>query len=250
MRRLSRIGNTISKQIGKAIGDYNMIVDGDRILVAVSGGKDSLTLLSMLAERRKWAPVSYELIAAHIKTDFACASCVHERTLEKFFTDTGVRYVFDKVNVLEDDGTTSCFWCSWNKRKALFETAERLGCRKIAFGHHKDDIIETTLLNLFFKGEISTMNPYQEMFKGEIVLIRPLCFTEEAALRQFAEESAFPSKLCKCPFGNVSNRKYIKEFIGGLEKRSPDVKTNIFRSISRIKRDYIDLKEPAARSLC
>src|SRR4030042_4994572 len=169
----------ISSMIGKAIGDYNLIADKDRILIAVSGGKDSLTLLKLLMERKKWSPAHYELYAAHIETDFYCSSCVHKGTLDKIFKEIGIEYVFRKITVLDKEKKTNCFWCSWNRRKTLFEIARDFGCNKVALGHHKDDIAETTLLNLLFKGEFSTMNPRQELFGGKIVIIRPLCYVEE-----------------------------------------------------------------------
>ena len=189
MRSLTKTGTYISKSIGRAIADYNLIEDRDRILVAVSGGKDSLSLLKLLAERRKWAPIKYELIAMHVATDFHCAGCVHTKKLKDFFDGLGVKSVFKKIKLKGEEGkrgeekgrerSASCFWCSWNRRKALFLAADKLKCNKIAFGHHKDDIIETLLLNIFYHGEFACMNPRQELFGGKIVIIRPLCYIEE-----------------------------------------------------------------------
>ena len=243
MKKLTNTAHHISSRIGKAIGDYNLIEEGDKILVAVSGGKDSLTLLELLKARQKWSPVKFDLFAAHIRTDFSCSACTHTEKLKKFFTDLGIEYVFKKISVLGKNKTTSCFWCSWNRRKALFEIADSLGCTKVALGHHKDDIIETTLLNLFFQGEFSSMNPRQELFKGKIIIIRPLCYVEEKMTNLFAKEHNFPSQLCKCPNSQDSNRKYMKKLIYDLEKRSPDVKTNLFNSLSRVKHDYLKIKE-------
>jgi len=242
MRRLSDSGNYISSRIGKAIGDYNMIEDGDRILVAVSGGKDSLSLLTLLNERKKWAPVKYELIAMHVETDHRCAGCVHTETLKKFFKDNKIAYKFKKIKVRGKDNSVSCFWCSWNRRKALFLAAKELGCRKIAFGHHKDDIIQTLLLNIFYQGEFAAMNPAQKLFRGKITIIRPLCYVEEDVLKKFSAESGFPSQLCRCPNSDLSKRRMMKNFINKAEKNSKNVKTNIFRSISRVNKDYIDIR--------
>jgi len=244
MRPLSKTGNYISTRIGRAIADYNLIEDKDKILVAVSGGKDSLTLLELLNERKKWAPVDYSLMAMHIETDHRCGGCVHTGKLKKFFEDRGIEYVFEKIKVLDKNKKTSCFWCSWNRRKALFMAADRLGCTKIALGHHKDDIIETLLLNLIYQGEFSAMNPKQELFGGKIVLIRPLCYVEEDAMRAFAKESSFPSQVCRCPNADTSKRRMIKGLINDLERGCPQVRTNIFRSISRVKEDYTRIKDP------
>lgn len=262
MRSLTKTGNYISNRIGKAIADYNLIEDKDRILVAVSGGKDSMTLLKLLAERKKWAPINYELIAMHVETDFRCGGCVHTKKLKDFFDAIGVKSHFAKIRIREKglegkvgagkgrEGKVrgkkgkgvSCFWCAWNRRKALFTAADRLGCTKIALGHHKDDIAETLLLNLLFQGEFAAMNPRQELFGGKIVIIRPLCYVEEENMRRFARESGFPSQVCRCPNADTSKRRMMKNFIKDTEKICPHVKTNIFRSISRVKKEYIDLK--------
>jgi tRNA 2-thiocytidine biosynthesis protein TtcA len=245
MRDLTPAGRAINTKIGKAIHDYSLIEDGDKILVAVSGGKDSLTLLHLLKKIQSWAPVKYELFAAHISTDFHCGGCVHNNVLTSVFTGLGIEYRFKDIKVLDEKGNTTCFWCSWNKRKALFEIADELGCNKVALGHHKDDIVETMLMNLIYNGEISAMNPRQELFKGKITLIRPLCYVEEDLTRKFSKESAFPEQLCRCPFGQDSRRKFIKDFIAQASKVSGkmDIKTNIFRSMARIKAEYIDVKE-------
>ena len=259
MRSLTSTGLYISKKIGKAIADYNLIEDKDRILVAVSGGKDSLSLLKLLAERQKWAPVKFELVAMHVETDFRCAGCVHTKKLKDFFEELGVKSIFEKIKVRGRKGKirdkegkikgekgaangTSCFWCSWNRRKALFLAADKLKCNKIAFGHHKDDIVETLLLNMFYQGEFACMNPRQELFGGKIVLIRPLCYVEEENMRRFAKESGFPPQVCRCPNSDTSKRRLMKNIIKELEEGCPFVKTNIFRSVSRVKEEYINLK--------
>ncbi|MDD5255454.1 MAG: ATP-binding protein, partial [Candidatus Omnitrophica bacterium] len=177
----------ISKRAGKAIIDYKMLSDGDKVAVAVSGGKDSLTLLKVLHDRQRFVPIKYELVALHIDLGFPRSFA---GLLEKYFKKTGIPYRIVKVDTLKKTPRSqiSCFWCSWNRRKALFETADKLGCTKVALGHHKDDIIETVLLNLFFQGEISSMCPRQELFKGKITLIRPLAYVEEYMIRRFARE--------------------------------------------------------------
>lgn len=241
MRPLSKTGNYISTRIGRAIADYKLIEDKDVILVAVSGGKDSLTMLHLLNERRKWAPVEYELIAMHVETDFRCGGCVHTKTLKKFFEDRGIKYHFEKIKVLDKKGQTSCFWCAWNRRKALFLAADRFKCNKVAMGHHKDDIIETLLLNMFYHGEFAAMNPRQELFGGKLTIIRPLSHVEEDAIRKFAKESDFPSQMCRCPNSVRSKRRMMKDFVKAVEKDCKHVKTNLFRSISRVKQEYIQV---------
>ena len=228
----------ISKRVGKAIMDYEMLQNGDKIAVAVSGGKDSLTLLHILASRRKFVPVKYSLLAVHVDMGYPCQ---HPKILAEYFRKLGIDYHIEKIDILKGKSRKdiSCFWCSWNRRKALFETAHRLNCTKLALGHHKDDIVETTLLNMFFQGEISTMCPKQELFKGKIVIIRPLAYTEEELIRRFAKNLDFPHHRCSCPNSVTSKRTKMEHIIKELEKICPEVRTNIFRSVKRIKKEYL-----------
>jgi tRNA 2-thiocytidine biosynthesis protein TtcA len=242
MRNLSTNGFYISNKIGKAIADYGLIEDKDKIIVGVSGGKDSLALLKLLIERQRWAPVSYELLAAHVITDYRCAGCVHKDLLEKIFVDWNCHYKFLNVELVNGgEKKVSCFWCSWNRRKALFKLAEELGCNKIALAHHKDDVIETILLNLFYNGEISAINAKQPLFDGKITIIRPLVYVEEDAMRRFAKESNFRTQICQCPNSKTSKRALMKQLIADLHKGSDRVKSNIFRAPSRIKHEYLGL---------
>jgi len=228
----------ISKKVGKAIMDYKMIQEGDKILVAVSGGKDSLTMLQILKDRMSFVPIKYELLAVHVDMGYPCQ---HPKILAEYFKKMGVKYYIPKIDILK--GKTrkdiSCFWCSWNRRKALFETADKLGCTKVALGHHMDDVAETMLLNLFFHGEISSMSPKQELFKGKIFIIRPLAYVEEKLIEKFAKTLDFPHHKCACPNSFTSSRTKMTDLINIIEKICPDVRKNIFRSGQRIKKEYL-----------
>jgi tRNA 2-thiocytidine biosynthesis protein TtcA len=228
----------ISKRVGRAIIDYNMLSQGDKVCVAVSGGKDSLTLLKVLNDRKRFVPIKYDLLAMHIDLGYPRS---YSKNLVKYFKKLGVKYHIEKVNVLKEikSKEINCFWCSWNRRKALFQTAGRLGYSKIALGHHKDDIVETILLNLFFQGEISSMCPKQELFKGKITLIRPLAYVEEEMIKRFARQEKLPLDSCICPNSVTSQRTKIARIIKELGKTCPEIKTNIFKSVKRIKQDYL-----------
>jgi len=228
----------ISKGIGKAIMDYQMLTPGDKIAVAVSGGKDSLTLLRLLLDRRAFVPVKYDVMAIHIDMGYPKSLSVK---LEKYFKKLKVEYKIIKSDILKKTSISkiNCFWCSWNRRKELFLAANKSGCTKIALGHHMDDIAQTFLLNLFFQGEISTMKPKQELFKGKITLIRPLAYVQEDLIKRFAKETKLGHDTCVCPQAVISNRNRMGKIIRNLEKVCPDIKKNIFRSLKRVKKDYL-----------
>jgi tRNA 2-thiocytidine biosynthesis protein TtcA len=228
----------ISKSMGKAIMDYQMLAPGDKIAVAVSGGKDSLTLLRLLIDRQAFVPIKYEVMAIHI--DMGYPKSISAK-LKRYFKKSNIEYKIIKSDALKktDKSKINCFWCSWNRRKELFLAANKLGCTKIALGHHMDDIAETFLLNLFFQGEISTMKPKQELFKGKITLIRPLVYVQERLIKQFAKEVKLGQDTCICQHSITSNRNRMGRIIQGLEKVCPDIKKNIFRSLKRVKKDYL-----------
>jgi tRNA 2-thiocytidine biosynthesis protein TtcA len=218
-----------------------MIDNGDRILVGLSGGKDSLTLLSALEERLKRIPVSYEIFPVYIdpgyKPGYAeqlaeyCASRGH--TLRYEVTDHGPR-AHEPGNQVNP-----CFLCSRNRRKRLFEIAEELGCSKIALGHTKDDIIETLFINMFYSGQISTMTPCQSMFEGRYTVIRPLFLIDESDVQAFARQQGFPVFVNACPSSSTSKRREIKDLLDHVYRSNPNIKGNIFRSMSRVREDYL-----------
>lgn len=218
--------------------DYKMLNDGDKILVAVSGGKDSMTMLKILEQRRSFVPIKYELVAVHVDMGY---KCIHPKVLEEYFKQNSIEFYIKKLNILKKTprDKLNCFWCSWNRRKALFETADKLGCNKIALGHHKDDIVQTFLLNLVFQGEISTMSPRQELFEGKLTIIRPLAYVEEEDCQRFAQENNFPIPNCNCPNAGKTQRAQVAKLIKQIEKMSPNFKTNIFMSLQRIKKEYL-----------
>ena len=231
----------IRSLVGKAIHLYGLIQDGDRILVAVSGGKDSLSLLHLLKERLKRVPIRYELLAVHIDLGFNSGSA---DILRNYFEEEGLTYHIEFTDIgkranSSENRENPCFLCAWERRKKLFQLANRFKCNKVALGHHKDDIIETLLLNIFYSGEISTMLPLQSLFKGKITIIRPLSLLEEKKIEKFARAMHLPVGSSGCPSSGRTKRKEVKEIIETLSRKNHRVKGNIFRSLSNIKMDYM-----------
>jgi tRNA 2-thiocytidine biosynthesis protein TtcA len=239
-----RLAYYLLKKVNKAIRDYHLLQDGDRIAVAVSGGKDSMSLLRLLQIRQTTVPERYDLIAVHVRSDYICTDYVQLPQLEAWFQAAQVPYTFEYVSVLQSsDGRRQepgCFWCSWNRRKALFLAAHRLGANKVAFGHHADDMAETALLNLFYHGRLESMEPRVEFFNGLITVIRPLIYIPEKELARYARASNFPTQTCHCPNSKVSRRTKMKELLRTLEADCPQVKINLSRAVSRLNSSTLE----------
>ena len=251
-----RTEHFIARKIGKAINRYNMIKEGDKVLVAVSGGKDSLTLLRILEERKRWVPIDYTVKAIHVTTDYDKRPEVKMDELKAYFESIGCEYLFKETAIEEKNktGRQDCFWCSWNRRKVIFDTAGKIGFNKIAMGHHKDDIVETILMNMIWGGELSSINPVQELFGGKLTIIRPLVFLEEEELRRYAEDIDLPVIKADCPRSRDSKRAVIKDIIVRLSRENRGIKTNILNAPHRIRTEYLteireeDAEHRAARS--
>jgi tRNA 2-thiocytidine biosynthesis protein TtcA len=229
----------VSKKAGKAIVDFEMIREGDRIAVAVSGGKDSLSLMHILRHRQRISPVHFEFMAVHIEFGF---EDFDPTVLTDYLKKQGFSYCVEKIDSLKGERyeDIGCFWWSRNRRKALFQMAGREGFTKVAFGHHLDDIAETIILNQFYRGEIGAMKPKLEIFDGKIVIIRPLAYVRERDMENLAKVLQIDSMgQSKCGNDETSHRMHIKKMLRDFEKINPMVVTNIFRSLQRIQTDYL-----------
>ena len=234
---MKKTENFIRKKIGNAIGDYDMIHGGDRILLAVSGGKDSLCLLHMLKERQSYSPVKYEIFPVHFSTREKNREVIEKYLKEHGFSCTIINP--PKERVLKNEKKNPCFNCSWERRKFLFRTAEKLNCNKIALAHHLDDIIQTTLMNICMMGQVSTMPAKLSIFEGRTQLIRPLAYVPESAISEYAKLKNFPELPVRCRYSGHTNRAFMAGIIDRIEKRSKDVRKNIFYSLRRIKTEYL-----------
>ena len=241
MKKFSNTYKSLNRSVGKALHRYQMISDGDRIALGLSGGKDSLTLLEVLSERRKRVPITYDLIAVYIDPGFEgsfskslqdyCDAKGHTLRIE--FTDFGV------VSHGPENRENPCFLCARLRRKRLFELSDLLGCNKLALGHCKDDIIETLFINMCYAGEISTMVPAQSMFKDRFTVIRPLAFVDEQTIRRFASEQSLPKFENPCPTAKTSKRQEIRSLLNQLYRSNRKIKGNIFRAMGHVKTEYL-----------
>lgn len=230
----------VNQRVGKAIQKYHLIEEGDRILVGLSGGKDSMVLLETLAGRMKYHPVKFELAAIHISLASQPYS-VDLGYLQSFAESLHVPFIHKvievEMNPVKDKNP--CFICSWNRRKVLFQTALESGYQKLALGHHMDDAIQTLLMNMAFQSSISSMPPSLPLFDNKIKLIRPLSLLTEAEVKAFAEIKNYKKEIKTCIYEKDSKRGEIKQLIGQLSKLHPNVRTSIYASMTNIQGDYL-----------
>lgn len=228
------LNHLLYKRFQKALTDYSMLSDGDRILIGLSGGKDSLCLLDMLARRQRIIKPKIEVEAVHVRM-----KNIHYESntsyLEEFAQRCGI-----KLNILttEFDDTQAtdkpaCFLCSWHRRKALFRFAQDNNFNKIALGHHMDDIIHTAMLNQFFQGSFSTMPVVMRMEKMPLTIIRPLCLEIESDIKEYAELRGYKKQEKLCPYEKVSNRTDMQLIFNKIEKINPEARYSMWHALEK-----------------
>lgn len=230
----------IQKCFNKGVVQYGLIEDGDKILVGLSGGKDSLALLELLALRSRIYKPKFSVAAAHV----VMKNISYESDMDylrSYAESLGVPFICYETSFdpSTDTRKSPCFLCSWNRRKALFTVAKEQGCNKIALGHHMDDILETLLMNMTFQGAFSTMPPKLVMRKFDMTIIRPMCLVHEADLLQMAAYRGYKKQIKNCPYEKDSNRSSIKEVFHTLEKLNPEARYSLWGSMSNIQSDLL-----------
>ncbi len=245
----------IRRLAGRAIGDFGLIENHDRILVALSGGKDSWTLLHILKELQRRAPVSFSLIAVTVHPGFPG---FQTQFLEDYLRayDVEYRIVHASIHRLMIDklapDETPCSFCARLKRGVLYTQARMLGCTKIALGHHRDDFIETLLLNPFYNGKIKAMAPRLRADDGQNVVIRPLVYVPEDDIIRFVSEAGFPIACCACPACGDQDlkRSRVKSLLGQLEREQPGIKASLLAALADVDSRHLLVREgKAGRSL-
>jgi len=237
--RAERLTFFLLKSVNKAIRIYDLIADGDRIALALSGGKDSRCLAHLLRRRQEFARERYTLSAIHVlpSSDAPCNGAVDAEGLHDWAQDLGI----DLSQVAMEAATGSparkgqspCFYCSWRRRKALFAKAQELGCNKLAFGHHADDVAATTLLNLFYQGRVETMEPKVSLFGGVLTVIRPLYLVPEKDIVPLARALGFASAEHPCTVRDTSKRRTMERIIRMVEQDYRGVKMTMLRAVQR-----------------
>lgn len=243
------IPRDVNRRIGKAMHDYRMLADGDRVLIAVSGGVDSLVVSWLLDHWRKKAPINYEILAVHIDNGFDHGSA---GLVEKELARLKLPYLIELTDfgpqaLRAEDGRSVCYHCARQRRNRLFELAAARGFKKIAFGHHKDDILETFFLNLLYSGNLSTMVPRQDLFNGDTAIIRPLAFLEKSEILTLADDLGISPVKNPCPHDRDSRRQTVRSALASLYQLDSRAKANMFAALGNVREGYL-LNMPPGRS--
>ncbi len=246
-----RLERRLLRAASRAVRDFDLVEEGDRILVAVSGGKDSYTLLHVLMRLRERAPIDFELVAVNLDQG---QPGFPAHVLEAHFRAVGVPYrmvsrdTYSVVKRLVPEGKTTCPVCSRLRRGILYNTAVELGCTKIALGHHRDDLVETLLLSALYAGALKSMPPRLRSDDGRNVVIRPLCYAAEEDIAAFAAAMRFPIVPCDlCGSQPNLRRRRVKELLAELSREHPAVKGNLLNALGKVVPSHLLDRDLLAR---
>lgn len=222
----------LNERFVKAFVTYKLLEDDDHVLVGLSGGKDSLLLTELLAKRARIAHPRFRVEAVHVRME----NVSYETStgyLERFCEELGVPLHIVTTRFEESSEKPACFLCSWYRRKQLFNLAQELGCNKIALGHHRDDIIHTTIMNLVYQGRFGTMPALLRMRKMPLSVIRPLCLIEESDIRRYAELRGYEKQLKHCPYEHDTQRTAIAQLCHEMEQMNPEMRFSVWKALER-----------------
>jgi tRNA 2-thiocytidine biosynthesis protein TtcA len=247
----ARLLERFARNVGRGINRFDMIGEGDRVLIGVSGGKDSLALSLALVERRKWVPVSYELFAAQVEWREYPATEEERSAVDAFYEKLGIPLTRIPAQIAPPSFRKkfSCYTCARNRKRILFNEAARVGARKIALAHHMDDIACTMMMNMFFHGELATMMPVQRFFGGKLEIIRPMCEVREREVVRLAARLALPTMPNRCPNEERNCRGLMREILRQASHKNRNAVRNVYNSAWRVNTAYLpesDKAQPVA----
>lgn len=237
----------VNRRIGQAMHAHSMLSQGDSVLVAVSGGVDSLVLAWLLHMWLHKAPICYELQVVHIDMGFLGQDSAG-RDIDGVTPVEKIGVQLQRFNIPllvhpakppEKGAARTCFHCARQRRHQLFDLARDYGCNKIAFGHHKDDLIETLFLNMLYGGNLSTMVPRQDLFSGKLSLIRPLAYIEKHEIQKIADKLNFTPVANGCPLAGDTRRESVRTMLLAMYEKDPGMKASIFASMSNVREGYL-----------
>lgn len=230
----------ICRKLGTTLRDHQMILEGDHVLVGLSGGKDSMILLEALAERKRAVPFDFTLSAAHIEAT-GIGYKIDRKKLTTFCKELQIKLHYKSIepDLEKDTSKSACFVCSWHRRKELFKLTRELNCNKLALGHHRNDAIETLLLNMVYHGSISSLPYSLRMFDGRVDLIRPMMDLDERMLQDYAELNKLVKVEKSCPHENRTQRESIRKLMRNIEELHGKGPFNMFKAMDKICEDYL-----------
>ena len=236
---MSKRGNFLQRRMqslcGKAMHGWRMVQDKDRICLGLSGGKDSLSLLWLMVQRRKRVPINYTIEAVHVEMGY---HTVDHGALADFCAGLGVNFHLiqtdfgPRAHTEENRENSPCFFCAMHRRRELFQKAAELGCAKLALAHHQDDLIETFLMNTLYAGTISTMLPVQPFFLGKLVVLRPLALIDADMTRRFSRQQGFPVQPPCCPSAAEGKRARVRGILDSLIRENKKVRPSLWTAIN------------------
>lgn len=237
---MEKIADKIYYNFRKAIERYGLIDENDKIMIGLSGGKDSLALVEFLARKKRAKKPNFSLVAVHISMDNIPYQAEIEY-LREYCQSFEVEFLHDTTSFdpSTDKRKTPCFLCSWTRRKRMFALAKELNCNKIALGHHLDDMLHTLLMNLTFQGSFSTMPPMLTMNKFDMKVIRPLCLVEETQITELARLRAYKKQKNNCPYETDSHRTSVQTLLDQMIQLNPNAKSSLLRAMTNIQTDYL-----------
>lgn len=230
----------VFRKFRKTIETYGLLSDGDRILVGLSGGKDSLALLEMLGRKKLSPNPSFSLVALHVSMENILYRADVDY-LRQFAEKCGAEFVHvtTSFDPSTDKRKSPCFLCSWNRRKMMFTMAKEMKCNKIALGHHLDDVLQTLLMNLTFQGSFGTMPPLLKMSKFDMTIIRPMSQIDEEDIKKMALLHDYQKQEKNCPYEEDSHRSEMKELLTRLKEMNPNAANSMWNAMSNIQEEYL-----------